>query len=356
MNTHPLFRQLLIITLITGCVLFSFYYLLPILFPFLTAYALMRFLQPVMRFFREKLHFPRWLSGSVTLVLFGTSITCGLLILCRMIFRQLKLLATNISIYRQMYTDMIGDCCNKVCNCMDYYLNLQKGSCLDFFMERFRQIRLDSTEQLYQNACTTLLHCLASSLRCVTFILIVTVSMIVLCKDMPALHKLVRDNRFFPVLSQIGHTMWNTGLAYLRSQFIIISCNWLICSVAFMIIHNPYSILIGLFISLFDAFPILGSGMILVPWGIYYLFQRNFFYAAVLLTAYLLTVFARELLEAKLLGDHMGTLPFFTLASIYIGLELYGFLGIFLGPLAVVLIRSIYKIWNEAENSASPTN
>ena len=131
----------------------------------------------------------------------------------------------------------------------------------------------------------------------------------------------------------------------MRSQLIIIGCNWAICTIAFLLIRNPYCIVIGLFISIFDAFPILGSGMILIPWGLVKLFHGSFFAAAVLLTAYLLTVFTRELLEARLIGSNLNTLPFFTLASIYIGISLYGVCGIFLGPFAVVLIRSIYQIW-----------
>ena len=186
---------------------------------------------------------------------------------------------------------------------------------------------------------------MGSSMRVCAFFLIVIVSFIVLCKDYDHLHTMIHKNRYFSVLSELGHTMWNTGFAYMRSQLIIIGCNWAICTIAFLLIRNPYCIVIGLFISIFDAFPILGSGMILIPWGLVKLFHGSFFAAAVLLTAYLLTVFTRELLEARLIGSNLNTLPFFTLASIYIGISLYGVCGIFLGPFAVVLIRSIYQIW-----------
>lgn len=109
---------------------------------------------------------------------------------------------------------------------------------------------------------------------------------------------------------------------------------------------NPYCIVIGLFISIFDAFPILGSGMILIPWGLVKLFHGSFFAAAVLLTAYLLTVFTRELLEARLIGSNLNTLPFFTLASIYIGISLYGVCGIFLCPFAGSCWSApSYQIW-----------
>ena len=262
-----------------------------------------------------------------------------------LLFQQCKLLLTNLSIYHQIYTKSIESCCHNILRHLDYYLGLQKGSCLIFAKEQFHNLDPSSFTNLYQNIGRIALQCMGSSMRVCAFLLIVIVSFIVLCKDYDHLHTMIHKNRYFSVLSELGHTMWNTGFAYMRSQLIIIGCNWAICTIAFLLIRNPYCIVIGLFISIFDAFPILGSGMILIPWGLVKLFHGSFFAAAVLLTAYLLTVFTRELLEARLIGSNLNTLPFFTLASIYIGISLYGVCGIFLGPFAVVLIRSIYQIW-----------
>ena len=114
-----------------------------------------------------------------------------------------------------------------------------------------------------------------------------------------------------------------------------------------MVIKNPYFILIGLLISLFDALPVLGSGMILCPVGIYYIFHNNFAYAAILFAAYVITIFVREILEAKLLGGNMDILPFFMLVSIYIGLKIFGIAGIVLGPFAVVITRTIYETFSD---------
>lgn len=62
MNAHPLLRQLLIITFISGAVLLSFKYVLPLIFPFLFAYTLMRSLMPIVLFLQKKCHLPKWLG------------------------------------------------------------------------------------------------------------------------------------------------------------------------------------------------------------------------------------------------------------------------------------------------------
>ena len=88
--------------------------------------------------------------------------------------------------------------------------------------------------------------------------------------------------------------------------------------------------------------------MVLCPVAIYYIFHSNFAYAAILFVAYIITIFVREILEAKLLGNNMDILPFFMLVSIYIGLKIFGISGIVLGPFAVVIIRTVYETFSDA--------
>ena len=97
-------------------------------------------------------------------------------------------------------------------------------------------------------------------------------------------------------------------------------------------------------ISIFDAFPVLGSGFIFLPWAIYAFLNQEYYTAAILITTYLITLFVREFLEAKLLGKGLGLSPFFMLAAIFIGIQIFGVTGIFLGPLAIVLVRAILSL------------
>lgn len=360
MRSHPLFCQLLLISCITlGVVLFN-RFALPVLFPFLLAYLIVRLLQPGIRFLTKRLHFPNWLAYGVLLLL--CSVVLGIVILGigHTILCQLKLLATNLSIYFQLYKEMFTNCCDTVCHSLDRYLGMDRGSCLAFFQQQLCKIQPDSSIKLYRNVCTLFLQGMSNVLHFALVFLIMLISTLLLCKDYKPLHRLIHKNRFYPVFSHIGHSLLDTGVAYFRSQLLIIICVWIICSLALFLINNPYFVVLGLLISVFDAFPVLGSGMILVPWGIYYLLpfdlagNNGYFYAAVLFTAYLLCVFLREFLEAKLLAGHINVLPIFTLASIYIGTKLYGISGIFLGPISLSLILTLYRVWMRQPNKLPP--
>ena len=57
--------------------------------------------------------------------------------------------------------------------------------------------------------------------------------------------------------------------------------------------------------------------------------------------------FLREYLEPKLLGGKMGIRPVHSLMAVYIGYELFGVLGLFLGPFGLVLIKSMWRVTEE---------
>ena len=83
---------------------------------------------------------------------------------------------------------------------------------------------------------------------------------------------------------------------------------------------------------LLDALPLFGTGTVLVPWGIFLLAQRECVKAGVLLGLYFFCYVIREYLEVHLMGEQVGLSGLETLMSIYIGLNLFGLLGLILGP------------------------
>ena len=64
-----------------------------------------------------------------------------------------------------------------------------------------------------------------------------------------------------------------------------------------------------------------------------------------MLAIYLACYFLRELLEAKLMGSRVGLSPLETLISMYVGLRLFGILGLILGPVGILLIGDMVKAW-----------
>lgn len=66
----------------------------------------------------------------------------------------------------------------------------------------------------------------------------------------------------------------------------------LLCTIGFVILKNPYSILYGIVIGILDIIPLIGAGTILVPISIYYMLRGNVFAATIVFI-----VFIREILK-----------------------------------------------------------
>ena len=81
----------------------------------------------------------------------------------------------------------------------------------------------------------------------------------------------------------------------------------------------------------------------LVPWSLILLVQKQWYEGIVLAGLFIVCCLVREFLEARLMGDGMGLSPLETLAAIYVGLKLFGILGVLLGPIGLLIIEDLVE-------------
>jgi sporulation integral membrane protein YtvI len=131
---------------------------------------------------------------------------------------------------------------------------------------------------------------------------------------------------------------------FLRAQIIIISVIYLMTSIGLQVIGYDYAFLIGLFISLVDIMPVLGTGSVLVPWALINLFWvHNYRNGIMIIVLYAIIVVVRQVMEPQLIGANIGLHPLVTLMSMYLGLNIFGIIGIILGPVIVITGKTLYK-------------
>lgn len=354
MPKSPVFHQFLHFLLITACVYLAFRYLLPLIFPFLLAYILIRILYPIMDFLHKKCHFPFFFSHYGTLFAFFAAISSFVLFIMWKLLAQLRLFFHNFPIYRQLLGHTLCTQTRRICHCVDYYFSLDDGTILAFLEKQLESFEANGTQLLTSHAGKTLLSCLQGSVHFFTILVILIISMLILVKEINSLHNSYRNSPFFSPIHSVLLRIKVCGLTYLKAEGSILLLNWGIYSFALFLVHNPYFILLGMVIAIFDAFPVLGSGMIFVPWSILEFFHQDYYSAAILITAYLITAFMREFLEARLLGNGLGINPFLMISAIFIGIELFGISGIFLGPLGIILIQALMEL-NKTEKEPLQT-
>ena len=115
-------------------------------------------------------------------------------------------------------------------------------------------------------------------------------------------------------------------------------------SVGLLLLKVKAFILYAAIISLLDLLPIFGTGTVLIPWGIYSLLTENYFFGAGIIILYVIIMIVRNVIEPKIIGKQIGLHPLIALICVFVGLKLFGFIGIFLLPFSVMFV---YKLFNE---------
>ena len=106
------------------------------------------------------------------------------------------------------------------------------------------------------------------------------------------------------------------------------------------VMKNSYVFVIAICIAVFDILPVACSGGILIPWSLIALVSGNVGQCVGLLILYAVITVIRQYIEPKIVGDSLGVNPLVTLAGLYFGLKLFGFMGMFIVPICVMTLKA----------------
>lgn len=133
----------------------------------------------------------------------------------------------------------------------------------------------------------------------------------------------------------------NIIMQYGKSYALIMLITFGEIALGLIIIGVKRPLLIALLIAIFDIFPIVGSGMILLPWAIITLIQGHMLRGISLGILYLVVVILRQFLEPKVVGKQVGLPPLVTLAGMFVGSSLFGVWGLFGFPITAAIIVNL---------------
>ncbi|MBQ7726673.1 MAG: AI-2E family transporter [Clostridia bacterium] len=113
---------------------------------------------------------------------------------------------------------------------------------------------------------------------------------------------------------------------------------------------SGYVATVAIVVALIDIFPVLGTGTVLIPWAIISFITGNVGMGIGLVVLYAVITVIRQIVEPKLVASNLGLPPIVTIMCMYIGLQLFSVLGIFIMPLLVTMIkllndRGILHVW-----------
>lgn len=150
--------------------------------------------------------------------------------------------------------------------------------------------------------------------------------------------------RFIKHLREITSVLGN----YLKAEATLIIISFFIVLIGLYIgkftgLKIEYPLLCALGIAFVDALPILGSGTVMLPWSVFSFIDNNVSLGLLLIGLYVFTLVVRQMVEPRLVSNKIGIHPIFTLIAMYTGFKLTGVIGLFLGPIILIILKNIYS-------------
>lgn len=336
-------KYLVKLVVVTAAVYFCVEYLLPIFLPFLIAYLLKLILRPMINWLETRWGLKRKIVTVVLLVLI-TGILISLVVsFAGVLSVQIKKLIQN----SEYYEEKVDKVTNQACIVVEKYSGIESQDIkhwLDKGVEQIFEFGQDS-EIVY-----IVMNKSVSTIRILIEWIVLMITTILAAYYMLAgsnIKKEKKENKqkemWLNEIRGIARRVTSVCSAYVKTQLIIMSITFVICLISFLIIRNEYAFLIALIVGALDALPLIGVGVILVPWGIICLLMGNYFNAIVILLAFVVCYFAREVLEPRLMGNQIGITPLMTIASMYVGYKVFGIIGVVLGPICYIVISGIME-------------
>ena len=148
----------------------------------------------------------------------------------------------------------------------------------------------------------------------------------------------LRENLF----AALGH--------WLRAQAILLAITFCQLLAGFLLLRQPYAVLLAFLIALIDALPVFGTGTVLVPWALLLFLVGNVPRGLALTALYAVIYLVRTVLEPKLVGARSDLPPLAALAAMYVGFRTMGVGGMVVMPMAALVIKQLHdagyvKIW-----------
>ena len=330
-------QRILPILLIFAGVFVAIRYLFPLFFPFLLGAGLALAAEPLTKLLCKKL--PRSISTALSVTVAFGILALTLVFLGALLVRQLRLLPDIVPELEQAASTGM-DTISRFLQELTYGAPGNLGNYLRQNISEFfsgGNALLDKVSgYLLSWAGTVLSHVPDSALGIGTAL----ISSYMIAAKLPRLKKAVIAFSQRPWLSQSMDALKRLrsalgGWLLAQAKLSVITC--LILGAGFWILRISHWPLWASLVALVDAFPILGTGTVLIPWSLACLIQGDPPRGIGLLGVYAVVTIVRSVMEPRLVGKQLGLDPLATLFALYAGYRFWGLAGMLLSPMVAAM-------------------
>lgn len=324
--------------IIAGIIL---YFILPVAIPLILAFITATALEPLVRLTHQKTKLSRNVGVLLVFLLFlALMLLIGYVITTKVVTEVIRFVE-NIPIY--IYT------LNDVWQSLQVGLNnLSHNIPKEFVAEISNQI-----DQFINNTRLELLtyvnvENVKSFFTYIPFFLVNTlvymIALFFFMADLPTIRRKFYSYMKDETADKVGFMLGSTTSffkGFMKAQFLVSIVIFVVTLAGLLMMVKPgLAVVMSLVIWFIDLVPILGSILILAPWALYQFIMGDVVLGLQLSILAAVLLIIRRTLEPKVMGTHIGLSPLAALISLFLGIKLFGVIGVVLGPLAVIIYKS----------------
>lgn len=324
-------------------IVLAFYYIFPHLIPFIIAYLVALMLESINTWIVKNSKITRGIAVNITFFLFSGLISLlAYFIITKIIIELIgliKFIQKNIPNIQNWFLN-INQEIDDFLQLLPQEISMQVDQTITDFVENL------STMNLLQNITAYTVNITTAIPNYFIILILFFVSLYLISINLPRLNE-----QFFGYFKEASKKKLKVILkdlrmatvGFLQAQLILSTITYLISLTALVILGVNYSLAIALLIVLVDILPILGTGSVIVPWAVFSFTRGDTFLSIGLIILFIIIIVVRRIIEPKILGERIGLSPLITLISIWVGFKVLGIIGVFLGPLLLILYKALVK-------------
>jgi sporulation integral membrane protein YtvI len=341
------------VALIIFLIILALYFVIPLIYPFLFGWVIAFLLNPLVNVLHKRARLPRALATLLSLLIFVGITIAILTTLTINIIVEIGTIADTIQNNINRWKDELIVYINS-----DYIQNIVTQ--INSFYQDNPQLH-DTINNSLSNSTKTLAGLSSSIVNFVvalvlafltalpsyaTYAIIGLLAAFFISKDW---YKLIfKLGTYFPdsvrtPTRAIWSDLQKALFGYVRAQLILISATACFVLIGLIVLNVKYAITISLLIGLCDLMPYLGTGAFMVPWIIYLFIHGDIYLGVGVSVVYGIVVVARQILEPKVLASSVGLNALATLISMFVGLKLFGVLGLIIGPVSLIILTAFHN-------------
>lgn len=315
------------------------YLLLPLL-PFIIAAVVALLARKLCRKLKIRDGYPMKVTSSAAALLIYGGFGMALVLLCRMLYTQalglcVELIDDSEKITR--ITDAVSDFFIAAADFL--HVDGSTGFSLSAAVEKIASDMLGKLPTVAADVASAVP-------KVIIFTVVTVLATVYLCIDGG---KTFEKLRSLPPMKKISGGAWKLLAATLRAYSVILLLTFAELFLGFSILGVQYALIVAGAVAVFDIFPVLSTGLVLIPWSLAELLLGDGKTALGLAVIWAVTAIVREIVEPRIVGEGLGIPPVVSLAAMYVGLSLFGAVGAISAPIVTALAVTL---WKERKNEA----